>query len=50
MLVQEPIPGDWEILAESHKHAKRAANTAVWEVAVPAGGEVELTYRARTRW
>ena len=50
VLVQEPIPGDWEILAESHKHTKRAANTAVWKIAVPAGGEVELTYRARTRW
>ena len=50
VLVQEPIPGDWEILAESHSHTKRAANTAVWDVVVPAGGEVDLTYRARTRW
>ena len=48
--VQEPIPGDWEILSESHKHTKRAANTAVWEVTIPAKGEVELAYRARTRW
>lgn len=50
VLVQEPIPGDWEILAASHKHTKRAANTAVWEVSIPAKGEVELTYRVRTRW
>lgn len=48
--VQEPIPGDWQILSESHKHTKRAANTAVWDVSIPAQSEVELTYRARTRW
>lgn len=48
--VQEPIPGDWEMLAESHKHTKQAAHTAVWEVPVPANGEAELTYRVRSRW
>ena len=50
VFVREPIPGDWEMLAESHPHIKKAANTAVWSVAVPAGGETELTYRARVRY
>jgi hypothetical protein len=34
--VQEPMPGDWEMLSESHPHAKEAAGTAVWQVPVPA--------------
>lgn len=50
VFVREPIPGDWEMLTESHPHAKKAANTAVWSVTVPAGGETELSYRARVRY
>lgn len=50
VVVREPIPGDWEILAESHPHAKKAAQTAVWSIAVPARGETELTYSARVRY
>lgn len=48
--VQEPIPGDWEMLAESQPHVKKAAHPAVWDVPVPANGEAELTYRVRSRW
>ncbi len=43
--VQEPIPGDWEILGESHPHRKETSGTAVWEVKVPAEGKVTLKYR-----
>jgi len=50
VLVQEPIPADWKILSESHPHAKKAANTAVWSLAVPPLGETTLTYRARVRY
>jgi hypothetical protein len=48
--VQEPMPGDWEVLAESHPHAKEAAGTAVWQVPVPAEGAAVLTYRVRVRY
>ena len=48
--VQEPMPGDWEVLAESHKHMKEAAGTAVWQMPVPAEGKAELTYRVRVRY
>lgn len=48
--VQEPLPGDWEILAESHPHKKETANTASWRVSVPANGKAALTYRARVRY
>lgn len=48
--VMEPMPGDWEVLAESHPHTKEAAGTAVWQVPVPAEGEAVLTYRVRVRY
>jgi hypothetical protein len=48
--VQEPVPGDWQILSESQPHAKADANTAVWRVKVPAQGSTVLTYRALVRY
>jgi hypothetical protein len=48
--VQEPMPGDWEVLVESHPHVKEAAGTAVWQVPVPAEGTAVLTYRVRVRY
>lgn len=47
--VMEPVPGDWEILAESHPHRKAASNTAVWNLQVPARGKVMLDYRVRVK-
>lgn len=49
VLVREPIPGDWRILAESQPHAKAAAGVAEWKITVPADGSSTLTYRVRTR-
>jgi hypothetical protein len=48
--VIEPVPGDWEMLAESHPHKKETSNTAVWKVNVPAGGKTMLTYRVRVKY
>lgn len=48
--VQEPIPGDWKIIDESHRHEKAASNTAVWHISVPAGGSTRLSYRAQIRY
>lgn len=48
--VAEPLPGDWQIVEESLPHRKEDARTAVWQVAVPAGGKTRLTYRARVRY
>jgi hypothetical protein len=42
--VAEPVPGDWRIIEESHKHTKASADTALWEIKVPAKGETVLTY------
>ena len=48
--VVEPIPGDWQMLSESAAHQQEAANTAVWQVAVPAKGETKLSYKVRVRY
>lgn len=48
--VMEPIPGDWQMLAESHSHVKEASNTAVWKVSVPANGKTKLVYKVRVRY
>jgi hypothetical protein len=47
--VVEPVPGDWEMVAESQKHAKGDAHSAVWLVPVPAEGRAVLEYTARIR-
>ena len=48
--VREPMPGDWSMVAESQPHAKAAANTAEWQVKVPAEGRATLSYRVRVRY
>lgn len=48
--VEEPMPGDWQILQENSPHKKEDARTAVWQVTVPAESKVELTYRVRIRF
>lgn len=45
--VVEPMPGNWQILEESHKHEKPAAHLAQWLVPVPADSKVKLTYKAK---
>ena len=48
--VVEPIPGDWEMREESHKHEKVASHRAVWYVPVPAQGKATLTYTVRVKY
>ncbi|NRF65497.1 DUF4139 domain-containing protein [Aquincola sp. S2] len=48
--VREPVPGDWTMLQESHRHAKVAAGTADWKISVPAGGSTTLKYRVLVRY
>jgi hypothetical protein len=48
--VREPVPGEWSVLDETHKHEKVAAGTAQWRIPVPAGGSTTLRYRVLTRW
>jgi hypothetical protein len=48
--VQEPMPGDWQVLSSNHPHTKASSNTAVWKVTVPAEGSSKLVYRAQVRY
>ncbi|MEN9313975.1 MAG: hypothetical protein RIS35_368 [Pseudomonadota bacterium] len=48
--IVEPIPGDWEILQESHRSVRESARSAAWSVSVPAGSSAVLEYTARVRW
>lgn len=48
--VVEPISGDWQMVAESLPHRKETANTAVWQLPVPAEGRAQLTWRVRVRY
>jgi len=41
---------DWEITSSSVPATKRNAQTASFDVPVPAGGEAELSYTVRYRW
>jgi hypothetical protein len=45
--VEESMGGDTEIVAQSATSARKDANTVQWELDVPAGKEVVLTYSAR---
>jgi hypothetical protein len=50
VVVREPVPGDWTMLEQSHKHAKVAAGTAEWKIEVPAEGRTTLKYRVLVRY
>ena len=48
--VQEPMPGDWEMVQESQKHSKDSARVASWNVTVPPGDKAVLDYTVRVKW
>jgi len=48
--VQEPMPGDWEVVQESQKHTRESARVASWNVAIPASGAAVLEYVVRVKW
>jgi len=50
VVVREPVPGDWTMLEQSHKHAKAASGTAEWKITVPAEGNATLRYRVLVRY
>ena len=48
--VQEPMPGDWQVLSSSQPHTKGSSNTAVWKISVPAEGSSKLVYRSLVKY
>jgi len=48
--VVEPMPGiNWQIIAENYHHVKAAADTAVWNITIPANGKTTLNYTVEVR-
>jgi hypothetical protein len=50
IVVEEPTPGDVEVLKSTHPAQRDEANLLRFTVAVPAGQEVVVGYTARQRW
>jgi hypothetical protein len=50
VLVEEPIPGDWEMLSRTHPYEKLSAHLIRFEVPVPKDKEVKVKYRIRFRY
>ena len=48
--VIEPIPGDWEILQNSHDYEKVEAHTVQFDVPVEKDEEAKLRYRVRVKF
>jgi hypothetical protein len=50
IVVEEPVHGDFDVLKKSHPFTVKNATTIQFEIAVPAGQEVVVTYTARARY
>jgi hypothetical protein len=50
IVVEEPVPGDTEVLRSTLPVTRKDANTLRFEVAVPAGKTMVLGYTVRVRW
>ncbi|MDH5256451.1 MAG: DUF4139 domain-containing protein [Gammaproteobacteria bacterium] len=47
LIIEEPVPGDWEILNETHPHEKINSSTAQWKLPVSANSETVLVYSVK---
>ena len=47
VVIAGQLPPGWTMREESAPHEQETANRIAWRLAVPAGGETELTYRIR---
>ena len=47
--VNEPMPGDWEVLSSSQQYEKVDAHTMRFDVSVPKDGEATITYKVRVK-
>ncbi|MDH3327350.1 MAG: DUF4139 domain-containing protein, partial [Gammaproteobacteria bacterium] len=47
VLIEEPIPGDWKMITETHKHKKINSTIAQWALPVSANGQTKLVYKVK---
>lgn len=45
----EKLPGDWEILKNTHPYTKTDSQTIEFKIKVPSNGEVKINYRVRAK-
>jgi hypothetical protein len=50
VLVEEPIPGDWEMLSNTHPYEKIQAHLIRFQVPVAKDKEVKVKYRIRFKY
>jgi hypothetical protein len=50
VLVEEPIPGDWEMLSNTHPFEKLSAHLIRFDVPIAKDKEVKVKYRIRFRY
>ena len=50
VLVEEPIPGDWEMLSKTHSYEKLSAHLIRFEVPIAKDKEEKVRYRIRFRY
>src|SRR5262249_34149086 len=50
IVVEAPVSGDNEVIQKSHPYTRKDANTLAFDIPVPAGKEVVLTYVVRQRY
>jgi len=50
VLVEEPIPGDWEMLSNTHSYEKLSSNLIRFDVPVAKDKEVKVKYRIRFKY
>jgi hypothetical protein len=50
VLVEEPIPGDWEMVSKTHPYEKLQAHLIRFEVPVAKDKEVKVKYRIRFKY
>ena len=50
VLVEEPVPGDWEMLSNTHPYDKQSVHLIRFDVPVAKDKEVKVRYRIRYRF
>jgi len=50
IVVREPIPGNWNMIEDTHNHRKVAAGTAEWRIKLSPESTQRLNYRVLVRY
>jgi hypothetical protein len=50
VFVEEPVPGDWEMLSTTHRYEKLSAYLIRFDISAPKDKEVKVKYRFRLKY